>query len=51
MGTPGHGDPHQPHRLTSGGTAAGPMKRGTARLWQEAGRWVIQIELDGGAVL
>ena len=23
------------------------MERGTARLWKEAGRWVIQIELDG----
>ena len=23
------------------------MKRGTARLWKEAGRWVIQIDLDG----
>ena len=23
------------------------MDRGTARLWREAGRWVIQIEIDG----
>jgi len=23
------------------------MRRGTARLWREAGRWVIQVELDG----
>jgi hypothetical protein len=23
------------------------MQRGTARLWKEAGRWVIQIEIDG----
>jgi hypothetical protein len=23
------------------------MKQGTARLWKEAGRWVIRIELDG----
>jgi hypothetical protein len=23
------------------------MKRGTARLWKEAGRWVIQVEIDG----
>src|SRR5688572_23972790 len=25
------------------------MDRGTARLWREAGRWVIQIEIDGVA--
>lgn len=23
------------------------MKRGVARFWKEAGRWVVQIELDG----
>lgn len=23
------------------------MERGTARLWREAGRWAIQIEIDG----
>jgi hypothetical protein len=23
------------------------MQRGTARLWKEAGRWVIQVEIDG----
>jgi hypothetical protein len=23
------------------------MERATARLWKEAGRWVIQIEIDG----
>lgn len=23
------------------------MERATARLWQEAGRWVIQVEIDG----
>jgi hypothetical protein len=23
------------------------MKRGTARLWREAERWVIQVEIDG----
>ena len=25
------------------------MQRGTARLWREAARWVIQVEIDGAA--
>jgi hypothetical protein len=34
-------------RLRSGSTNLGRMERGTARLWREADRWVIEIEIDG----
>ena len=34
-------------RLRSGYRNLGRMERGTARLWREADRWAIQIEIDG----